>query len=435
MRQSGEPAPASGFQPRAAALTCRYPAYHAENVTVVSEAGVFFGPESLQDPYPLYERMRAVGPVHRIGGSNFYAVCDWDAVNDAISRPEDFSSNLTATMTYATEGGVQPFEMDSLGGPTQVLATADDPAHAIHRKLVVRQLAARRIRVIEQFIADTADRLWNEALRDGRIEWMGAVANRLPMMVVAELIGVPETDTAKLVKWGYAATQLLEGLVSQDQLTASGVAVMELSGYIHEQFDRAAADPHDNLLGELATACAAGEVDAFTAQAMMVILFAAGGESTASLLGSATWMLAQRPDIQQQVRENPDLLTAFIEETLRYEPPFRGHYRHVRNDTTLGGVDLPADSHLLLLWGAANRDPAHFETPGEFRVDRTDAKGHITFGKGAHFCLGAALARLEAQIVLRMLLERTSEIEAVDVGRWLPSILVRRLERLELAVS
>jgi cytochrome P450 family 144 len=167
---------------------------------------------------------------------------------------------------------------------------------------------------------------------------------------------------------------------------------------------------------------------------MMVTLFAAGGESTASLLGSAAWMLAHRPDIQRQVRENPELLTAFIEETLRYEPPFRGHYRHVRNDTMLGGVDLPADSHLLLLWGAANRDPAHFEMPGE-RLDRTGAKGHISFGKGAHFCVGAALARLEAQIVLRLLLDRTLKIEAADVGRWLPSILVRRLERLELAVT
>jgi cytochrome P450 len=404
-------------------------------VTVVSDPGAFFGPESLQDPYPLYERMRAYGPVHRIGDSDFYGVCGWDAVNEVISRPEDFSSNLTATMTYTAEGAVKAFEMEPLGGPTHVLATADDPAHAIHRKLVVRQLAARRIRVIEQFVADTADRLWNEALRDGRIEWMDAMANRLPMMVVAELIGVPGTDTTQLVKWGYAATQLLEGLVSEEQLAAAGVAVMELSGYINDQFALAAADPQDNLLGELGTACASGEVDTFTAQAMMVILFAAGGESTASLLGSAAWMLAQRPDIQQQVRENPELLTAFIEETLRYEPPFRGHYRHVRNDTTLGGVDLPADSHLLLLWGAANRDPAHFETPGEFRLDRTEAKGHITFGKGAHFCVGAALARLEAQIVLRLLLDRTSEIKAVDVGRWLPSILVRRLERLELAIT
>jgi cytochrome P450 len=413
----------------------RISADQAENVTVVSEAGAFFGPESLQDPYPLYERMRADGPVHRIGDSNFYAVCDWDAVIDVISRPEDFSSNLTATMTYTAGGAVKAFEMEPLGGPTHVLATADDPAHAIHRKLVLRQLAARPIRVIEQFAADTADRLWNEALRDGHIEWMDAMANRLPMMVVAELIGVPSTDTAQLAKWGYAATQLLEGLVSEEQLAAAGVAVMELIGYINDQFALAAADPQDNLLGEFATACASGEVDTFTAQAMMVILFAAGGESTASLLGSAAWILAHRPDIQRQVRENPELLTAFIEETLRYEPPFRGHYRHVRNDTTLGGVDLPADSHLLLLWGAANRDPAHFETPGEFRLDRAEAKGHITFGKGAHFCVGAALARLEAQIVLTLLLDRTSKIEAADVGRWIPSILVRRLERLELAVT
>lgn len=413
----------------------RLSANQAENVTVLDDAGEFFGAESLQDPYPLYERMRAAGPVHRIGGSDFYAVCGWDAVNDAISRPDDFSSNLTATMTYAADGTVRPFAMDPLGGPTHVLATADDPAHAIQRKLVVRQLAARRICALEQFAADTAERLWDEALRDGRIEWMGAVANRVPMMVVAELIGVPDTDTAQLVKWGYAATQLLEGLVSDEQLAASGMAVMELASYISAQFDHAAADPHDNLLGELATACASGELDTVTALAILVILFAAGGESTASLLGSAAWILANRPDIQLQVRENPELLTAFIEETLRYEPPFRGHYRHVRNDTTLAGVELPADSHLLLLWGAANRDPNHFEAPGEFRLDRAEPKGHISFGRGAHFCVGAALARLEAVVVLRFMLEHTSQIRATDVGRWLPSILVRRLERLELAVT
>lgn len=100
-----------------------------------------------------------------------------------------------------------------------------------------------------------------------------------------------------------------------------------------------------------------------------------------------------------------------------------------------GRFKLPADSHLLLLWGAANRDPAQFEAPGEFRLDRAGGKGHISFGKGAHFCVGAALARLEARIVLRLLLDRTSVIEAADVGGWLPSILVRRIERLELAVQ
>ncbi|MDC8985040.1 cytochrome P450 [Mycobacterium marinum] len=401
---------------------------------VASDAMTFFGTESLQNPYPLYERMRAEGPVHRIADSEFYAVCGWDAVNDAISRPEDFSSNLTATMTYSPDGKVAAFEMDQLGGPTHVLATADDPAHAVHRKLLVRHLAARRIRSLERFVSETAERLWFDELQGGRIEWMDAIANRLPMMVVAELIGLPDADIAQLVQWGYGATQLLEGLVDQDQLADAGIAVMQLSGYITEQFARAAADPQENLLGELATACATGELDSLTANLMMVMLFAAGGESTASLLGSAVWILATRPDIQQQVRDNPQLLGAFVEETLRYEAPFRGHYRHVRNDTTLGGLTLPADSHLLLMWGAANRDPVQFDAPEEFRLDRPGGKGHISFGKGAHFCVGAALARLEAQIVLRLLLERTTVIEAADVGRWLPSMLVRRLENLELAV-
>ncbi|ACC41098.1 cytochrome P450 144A4 Cyp144A4 [Mycobacterium marinum M] len=401
---------------------------------VASDAMTFFGPETLQNPYPLYERMRAEGPVHRIADSDFYAVCGWDAVNDAISRPEDFSSNLTATMTYSPAGKIAAFEMDQLGGPTHVLATADDPAHAVHRKLLVRHLAARRIRSLERFVSETAERLWFDGLQGGRIEWMDAIANRLPMMVVAELIGLPDADIAQLVQWGYGATQLLEGLVDQDQLADAGIAVMQLSGYITEQFARAAADPQENLLGELATACATGELDSLTANLMMVMLFAAGGESTASLLGSAVWILATRPDIQQQVRDNPQLLGAFVEETLRYEAPFRGHYRHVRNDTTLGGLTLPADSHLLLMWGAANRDPVQFDAPEEFRLDRPGGKGHISFGKGAHFCVGAALARLEAQIVLRLLLERTTVIEAADVGRWLPSMLVRRLENLELAV-
>ena len=153
---------------------------------------------------------------------------------------------------------------------------------------------------------------------------------------------------------------------------------------------------------------------------MMITLFAAGGESTASLLGSAAWILATRPDIQQQVRENPELLGAFIEETLRYEPPFRGHYRHVIVDTALCGTDLPAGSHLLLLWGAANRDPAHFEAPDDFRSTAPGRKGHIAFGKGAHFCVGAALARLEARIGATPLLDRSTAIETADVGLGCP---------------
>lgn len=393
-----------------------------------------FDEEFIQDPYPLYERMHMAGHVHRIGDSEFFAVSGWDAVNEAVTRCDDFSSNLTATMSYQPDGSVAPFPMGDLGGPTQALATADDPVHAVHRKALIPQLAARRIRASEPLITATSAHLWETGVVDGRIEWMSAMANRLPMMIVGNIIGVPGTDVDQLVRWGYSATQVMEGLASQDELSAAGVAVLELSGYITEQFGSATASPRDNLLGDLASACTSGEIDEIAALVIMITLFSAGGESTASLIGSAAWMLATHPDVQQQVRDQPELLGAFLEEVLRYEPPFRGHYRHVVNDTSLSGVDLKAGSRILLLWGAANRDPSHFQDPERFRLDRSGGKGHISFGKGAHFCVGAALARLEAKIVLGDLLSRTSMIEPAATGRWLPSLLVRRLEHLELAV-
>lgn len=388
----------------------------------------------VQDPYPLYERMLASGPVHAIGDSGFHAVCSWDAVNEVIARPRDFSSNLTATMTYQN-GTVGTFPMGVLGGDTQALATADDPVHAAHRKLLLPQLAAKRINALEPVIRETADRLWIEGVHDGAIEWMSAVANRLPMMIVAHLIGVPDVDIDQLVQWGCASTKAVEGLVGREELDAAGIAVLELSEYINEQFQRAALDPQDNLLGDLATARAATELGEVAALATMITLFSAGGESTASLIGSAAHILASRPDVQQRVREDPDLLGVFLEEVLRYEPPFRGHYRHVVRDATLCGVDVAQGSRLLLLWGAANRDPSHFEDADAFRLDRAEGKGHISFGRGLHFCVGAALARLEARIVIGELLSRTSWIEATETGRWLPSLLVRRLERLVLATS
>jgi cytochrome P450 family 144 len=401
-------------------------------MTVVDDPTRFFSSEALQNPYSLYDRMRAEAPVHRVGNSVFYVVCGWDALLEAVERVEDFSSNLTATMVYRDDGTVTPFDMGPLGDPSHALATADDPVHAMHRKILLPHLSAKRIGIIEEFAANTANRLWDENLHAGQIEWMSAIANRLPMMVVARLLGLPDDDVDKLVRLAYASTTLLDGIVTPDQLQASGMAAIELCSYVLKHFEKAGTNAEYGLIGDVAARCASGELEQTPALAIMLTLFGAAGESTASLLGSAAWILIDRPDIQQQIRENLELLSVFIEEALRFESPFRGHYRHVLRDTTLAGVEVPADSRLLLLWGAANRDPTHFDAPNDFRLDRTSAKDHVTFGKGVHFCVGAALARLEARIVLGMLLERTSWIEAADVGDWLPSILVRRRERLEI---
>lgn len=403
-------------------------------MTVVDDPARFFSAGALQDPYPLYDRMRAESPVHRIGESVFYVVCGWDALLEALERADDFSSNLTATMIYHDDGSVTPFEMGPLGDASHALATADDPIHAMHRKILLPHLSAKRVQIIEEFAVQTADRLWEESLHDGQIEWMSAMANRLPMMVVARLLGLPDDDVDKLIRLGYATTSLLDGVVTADQLQAAGMAAFELSGYVMQHFENASACGEHGLIADMAERYASGELEQGPAMGIMLTLFSAAGESTASLLGSAAWILAARTEIQQQVRENPELLGVFIEEALRFESPFRGHYRHVLRDTTLAGVEVPANAHLLLMWGAANRDPAHFDAPNEFRLNRTSSKDHVTFGKGAHFCVGAALARLEARIVLGMLLKRTTWIEATEVGEWLPSILVRRREHLRLAV-
>jgi cytochrome P450 family 144 len=403
-------------------------------MTVVDDPTQFFSAAALQDPYPLYDRMRGEAPVHRIGDSEFYAVCGWDALLEAVERVDDFSSNLTATMVYHDDGSITPFEMGPLGDASHALATADDPIHAMHRKILLPHLSAKRVQIIEEFAVQTADRLWEESLHDGQIEWMSAMANRLPMMVVARLLGLPDDDVDKLIRLGYATTSLLDGVVTADQLQAAGMAAFELSGYVMQHFENASACGEHGLIADMAERYASGELEQGPAMGIMLTLFSAAGESTASLLGNAAWILGARNEIQHQVRENPELLGVFIEEALRFESPFRGHYRHVLRDTTLAGVEVPANAHLLLMWGAANRDPDHFDAPNEFRLNRTSSKGHVTFGKGAHFCVGAALARLEARIVLGMLLKRTTWIDAIDVGEWLPSILVRRREHLRLAV-
>lgn len=403
-------------------------------MTLSADVTDIFGAEALQDPYPHYARMRDRAPVQRIGDSDFYAVCGWDAVTEAVGRVDDFSSNLTATMVYHEDGRVTPFDMGAPGGPMHALATADDPVHDVHRKLLLPHLSARRIRVIEDFAEATAVDLFSRGLEYGHVEWMSAVADRLPMMVVARLLGLPHDDVDTLIRLGYATTTLLDGIVSADQLEAAGMAAVELSGYVMDHFGRAADGSAPGLIGDLAARYASGELEQLPALAIMLTLFSAAGESTASLLGSAAWILVNHSDIQRRLRDRPELLGPFIEEVLRYESPFRGHYRHVMKDTALAGVSVPAGSRLLLMWGAANRDPHHFDTPDEFRLDRREAKGHIAFGKGVHFCVGAALARLEAKIVLRMLLEHTDWIDAVEVGPWLPSILVRRLAHLTLAV-
>lgn len=395
----------------------------AESEKVIA-AQDFFSLDALNDPYPLYDRLRAI-PVQRVGDSGFHLVSTWNAVIEATARITDFSSNLTATMVYRPDGTVTPFAMAGPGDASHVLATADDPAHAAHRKPVLLKLAAKRLLALQPEVSAIFDELWPGTDMD----WMAQVANRLPMMVVARLLGLPDADVDDLVRRAYASTQLMDGLVDDEQLASTALSAMELGVYLIDRFTSAAAHPGDDLMGQLAK-----DLEPTTAGMILIQLVAAGAESTASLLGTAVWLLGSRPDLQRRVRDNPELLSAFIDEVLRYESPFRGHYRHVCTDTMLAGTPLRAGEHLLLLWGAANRDPRQFASPNEFRLDRSNSRTHLGFGKGLHFCVGAGLARLEARTVLDGLLRRTTWVQSPPRPDWLPSVLVRRPARLDLQI-
>lgn len=403
-----------------------------QGVQLVSD---LLSPSTLDDPYDCYAQLRLAGPVHRVPGTDFYLATTWDAVQEAVGRPEDFSSNLTATLVNAgaQAGTVRPgtFDMGAVDTAGHVLATGDEPRHAHERKLVLPALVAKRIRALEPAIADIARQLWDDAAADGRIEWMSAIGDRLPMTLVARLIGLPDDDVPQLVQWGYGSTELLSGVFDLEHIGTAVETSAQLAGYLYAKFAEAQANPGDNLLGDLTRAVAQDTVTAEVAVLMLLQLVGAGGESTAGLMGNAARLLATHPDVQEQVRRDPQLVPALLEETLRLESPFRNHHRHIRRDTTLAGVPLPKDGHLLLLWGSANRDPAAFDDPDRLQLGRPNLRNHLAFGKGLHFCVGAALARAEARIGISTLLEATNWFELAG-AQWVPSLMVRRHLRLEL---
>ncbi|CAM2918813.1 cytochrome P450 [Prescottella defluvii] len=392
--------------------------------------------EHLDDPYSLYRDLRTHAPVHRIPGTDFHLVSSWALVTEALGRPEHFSSNLTGALVQQPDGPPVTFDMDGGGRAVHVLATADDPTHAAHRTLVLATLA-KRIRTLGPSVRALVDELWDTGLGpDGAFEWAGDMADTLPLRLVASLIGLPQSDVPRLLSWAYDSTELLGGVVTGDRLGELVTSAAELAGYLHTEFTAARSDPRTDLLGVLAHACNEGELTDDVAVLILVQLVGAGGESTAGLIANGARILATDPALQDRLRRDPSLIDPFLDEALRLESPFRGHHRNVVEDTTLGGVHLPAGSHLLLLWGAANRDPSAFENPDAVVLDRPNLKGHLAFGRGVHFCIGSALARMEALAALTALLERTTSFTIADGGaRWVPSLFVRRHRSLPLRLE
>lgn len=372
-------------------------------------------------------------PIERLGTSTFYAVRSWDLIAEVTSRAEEFSSNLTATMVIDEHGNITEFPVAELGSPVHALATADGEVHRVHRKLVLPSLTPRKLRSWAPFVEQTIRTLWTEQYNNG-IDWVTAIAEKLPAAVVTELIGVSQQHRDQLLNWAFASTAILDGVVTSDELDNAVVGVGEFMAFLDDELHRARATPNATVIGDLARLVDNRDIDHDVAIHVLVQLIVAGIESTVGHLGSLVRRLGEHPDQLAILRADPSRRNEFIEETLRLDAPFMGHYRHVVNDTSLGGTTFPAGSHLFLLWGSANRDEQHFEQPDEFLPRRDDAT-HLSFGRGIHFCVGAALARLESRSALDFLLDHQSTLHIDSAAsQWEPSLLVRRLRALHVAV-
>jgi cytochrome P450 len=409
-----------------------------EEKLIASREYDLLSPEVLDDPYRFYAYLRDNAPVCEVSDTGVYLVSKGSLIEEALERHGDFSANLTGVLIRGPDGRPQVFDLTGFGSAVDAIANADEPSHGIHRRLILPHVMPSVVASLEDELREWADDLMRPLLEAGRGDWIESVANPLPAMAMARVVGLPVEDARRLVDWAMTGTEILAGTTTLERLGPVGAKTAELSAYLATHLRRALADcgdgPATDVIGGLARAVRDGVIEEGTAISILVVLAGAGGESTSSLTGSAVRLLAEDAALQIQLRASPALIPAFVEEVVRTESPFRGHYRVVKRDTRLGGVELPKGSRVILLWAAANRDPEVFEDPDVIDVHRPNPRAHLGFGKGIHFCVGARLARLEGRVILEELLERTRsfELDPERPPRYVQSIFVRRHAELEL---
>src|SRR4051794_15356852 len=291
------------------------------------------------------------------------------------------------------------------------MVTMDPPSHTQERAILMRLITPKRLKDNEEFMWTLADRQLDEFVADGRCEFISAYTQPFAMLVVADLLGVPEDDHRRFRgHFGLSGNPGEIGVTEQGDMDLN--ALGWLDGKFAEYIEDRRREPRADVLTHLAEAT---YPDGTTPEVINVVrtatfLFAAGQETTARLLAAALKYLAEHPELQDQLRADRELIPNFLEEVLRVESPVKADFRLARHPTTVGGVDIAAGTPVMLLNGAANRDPRRFECPEEFRIDRPNAQTHIAFGRGNHSCPGAPLARSEGRISIERILDRMRDI-------------------------
>jgi cytochrome P450 len=363
-----------------------------------------FSDDVRRNPYPVYDRLRSTSPLLHDPPSGLWMVFDYDGVKRVLSDPDAFSSRY---------------------GP-EWLVFLDPPRHTTLRALITRAFTPRSVANLEPRIRELARALLDRAVERGEMDLAADFSVPLPMMVIAEMLGIPAEDHPRFKRWAdaiLAMSYTISGRGSEEARAATEhflAVTAEMSAYLTGLLDRRQAEPRDDLLTRLALAEVDGE--RLTREQILgffQLLLLAGSETTTNLSNDALLCFVENPDQLARLRAAPDLLPSAIEEVLRYRSPLQWMYRATRHDVEVHGQVIPAGKLVLAMIGSANRDPRHFPDAGRFDVGR-DPNPHIAFGHGLHFCLGAPLARLEARVALAELLERVKGFALASAEPWEP---------------
>jgi cytochrome P450 len=319
--------------------------------------------------------------------------------------------------------------------PVPVILNSDRPEHTRFRKPLTKAFAPARIKALEPFTREVANRLVDEFIQQTRAEIVNQFAYPLAFEVVLTLLGIPRHDLDLIRKWVSDWLTILSHLLDEEQQLACAQSVVALQHYLMEVITEHKQAPQDDLLGILLDFCVPGmePLDEIELLIMLQALIFAGLETTTNMIGSGLQLLLEHPERWQMLRSHPEDIPLALEEILRFEAPIQMFARVTTCEVTIGGVTLPEDASLLLVYGSANRDETVFAHADEFQLQRTP-NHHLAFGYGIHFCAGAALARLEGKVAFETLGLRLPHLRLVPEQKLvhIPAYLFRGYKQIEV---
>ncbi|MGE4605611.1 MAG: cytochrome P450 [Myxococcota bacterium] len=407
-----------------------------------------FDPATLQDPFPAYEALRRNAPAFRHELTGMYFISRHATVKRVLGDTDTFSSRMSNAFTAG------PKDIDSaiaaelkevskkLAPPSDTMLTADPPQQTRYRKAMGRAFT-QRVPTFEAAIREIAIELIDSWPADGRVDFMNSFAVPFPVKTIAQMLAMKSGLEADIKRWSDDSVAGLGTQIDDARRLEAARGVLELQTYWTDEVDLRRREPRDDFITDLAQVQfddpESGKRPLTTSEAISILqqLMVAGNETTTKLINELMKLLAQNPEQWRRLREDPSRVDAVVEEGLRLSTPNQGLFRQVRQDVELEGVSIAKGSTVWVMFASANRDDEVFPDAERFDPDRPNLREHLALGSGAHFCIGAPLARLETKIALLEIAKRVGTMRIADGATltYEPSFILRGLAELELQIE